>query len=788
MTTKASKAAELELRISQLSCAGCVKRAQQAIDHVEGVASAQVNLATERAHVQLVHGVDQASVQQAILDALQKAGYPGQVNQTQAQVDLEKAREVDQLKHDVWLAALLTLPVFIMEMGGHLVPAFHHWVESNLGRQNSWLIQFVLTTLVLAGPGRRFFRTGVAALWRRAPEMNSLVALGTSAAWLFSTIALFVPQWLPAGTVHVYFEAAAVIVTLILLGRLLEARAKGKTGDAIRRLLQLQAKTARVQNRSGQIEERAVTSLTPGELIVVRPGERIAVDGVVREGESYVDESMLTGEPIAVRKTPGRKVAAGTVNGQGSLVFEATEVGEATLLAQIIKMVEQSQSSRLPVQALIDKVTAVFVPVVMGLALLTVLLWWWLGPQPALTFALVNGVAVLIIACPCAMGLATPVSIMVGSGRAAQLGILFRKGEALQQLRKVKLVAFDKTGTLTQGKPALSEQHWLVDESQQSVFKAALLQIEQKSEHPIAQALVQALAGELASNGVSTEESVTPSSALKMDNFVNTPGMGVQAHLCGSNCASSAEGAAALDGLLAVGSARLMQKLDVPTSALGQTAEYLREAGNTLVFVAWSGKLIGLLAVADGPRTDAAKTITQLHEQGIRTAMISGDNEVTANAVAQQLGIDEVVADVLPAGKVEALQALRNRYGTVAFVGDGINDAPALAEADIGLAVGTGTDVAIEAADVVLVRSDLSAVGAAFAISSATMRNIKQNLFWAFAYNTLLIPVAAGLLYPFNGMLLSPMLAAAAMAMSSVLVVLNALRLKRSRLNGIIKV
>jgi Cu+-exporting ATPase len=585
--------------------------------------------------------------------------------------------------------------------------------------------------------------------------MNSLVALGSLSAWGFSLVATFAGQWLPQGTRHVYFEAAAVIVTLILLGRLLEARAKGRTGEAIQHLLGLQVKTARVK-RGAELVDVELADIQVGDVLVVRPGERIATDGEVLEGESYVDESMLTGEPLPLAKAPGDELVGGTVNKNGALTFRAAKVGGDTLLSQIIRMVEQAQGAKLPIQALVDKVTAIFVPLVMATAALTFVVWLLFGPQPALSFALINAVAVLIIACPCAMGLATPTSIMVGTGRAAALGILFRRGDALQSLRDSKIVALDKTGTLTKGQPELTDlicQPGFEEDNLLALVAAA----EQHSEHPLAEAIVRA----------ARERSLTLSEPQE---FTALPGLGIRALVDGKR--------------VEIGAARFMQQLGLDLMSaelrpLAAQSTALAAAGKSPLYAAIDGKLAAVIAVADPVKDTTPAAINALHALGLKVAMITGDNERTAQAIAAQLGIDEVVAGVMPEGKVEALKTLRARYGALAFVGDGINDAPALAEADVGLAIGTGTDIAIEAADVVLMNGDLRAVPNALAISQATLRNIRQNLFWAFAYNALLIPLAAGALYPAYGVLLSPMLAAGAMAMSSVFVLSNALRLKR---------
>ncbi len=736
-----------ELAITGMNCASCVGRVEQALKAVPGVTEATVNLATERASVQGNAGSD------TLVAAVAGAGYAAQPlgpsGMDTAQLDARKNAETAALKRDLAIAAVLTVPLFVVEMGAHFIPPVHRFVANTIGMQTSWYLQFVLTTLVLFGPGRRFFSYGVPALLRRTPDMNSLVVLGTSAAWGYSAIATFFPGVLPAGTANVYYEAAAVIVTLILLGRYLEARAKGRTSQAIKRLVGLQPRTARVR-RDGELLEIAINEVQPGDQVDVRPGERIPVDGNVVEGSSYVDESMITGEPIPVKKAPGSPVVGGTVNQKGALAVTATAVGGTTVLAQIIRMIEQAQGSKLPIQTLVDKVTLWFVPAVIGAAILTFLVWFVVGPTPALTFALVNAVAVLIIACPCAMGLATPTSIMVGTGRGAEMGVLFRKGEALQLLKDARVIAVDKTGTLTEGRPALTDLDISAGFQRDEVL-ARIAAVEAKSEHPIASAIVAAAeADNLVLPAISHFESVT--------------GLGVRATIG--------------DDTVVIGADRYMNQLGVDVAPFAETAARLGDEGKSPLYAAIGGKLAAIVAVADPIKAGTPQAISALHALGLKVAMITGDNQRTATAIARQLGIDVVIAEVMPAGKVESVKTLKNDHGKLAFVGDGINDAPALAEADVGIAIGTGTDIAIEAADVVLMSGNLKGVPNAIALSRGTIRNIKQNLFWAFAYNTALIPVAAGILYPAFGILLSPVFAAGAMALSSVFVLGNALRLR----------
>jgi Au+-exporting ATPase len=745
----------IELSVEGMTCASCVGRVERALKAVPGVTQAVVNLATERATIR--GSADVATLIAAIKDVGYEAKAIGVAVDATEDEKAERAekKEVErrELTRDFTVATVLTVPVFLMEMGSHLIPAIHGLIEATIGKQWNWYLQFVLTTLVLFIPGIRFYRKGLPSLWRLAPDMNSLVAVGSLAAYGYSLVATFAPGSLPAGTVNVYFEAAAVIVTLILLGRLLEARAKGRTSEAIKRLVGLQAKTARAR-RDGKMIDLLIDSVVSGDIIEVRPGERVPVDGEVIEGSSYVDESMITGEPIPVAKSGGSRVVGGTVNQKGAFAFRATAVGGNTVLSQIIRMVEEAQGSKLPIQALVDKVTMWFVPAVFFVAALTFAAWFYFGPSPALTFALVNAVAVLIIACPCAMGLATPTSIMVGTGRGAELGVLFRKGEALQLLKDAKVVAIDKTGTLTEGKPSLTDLELTADFDRTSVL-GLIAAVESKSEHPIARAIVDAAAKE----GISLPT---------VSDFDSVTGFGVKANIDGKR--------------VEIGADRYMVELGHKVAGFAAVAERLGNEGKSPLYAAIDGKLAAIIAVADPIKDTTPAAIKAMHDLGLKVAMITGDNARTAKAIAARLGIDEVVAEVLPDGKVDAVRRLKGQHGKIAFVGDGINDAPALAEADVGLAVGTGTDIAIEAADVVLMSGSVQGVPNAIALSKATIGNIRQNLFWAFAYNTALIPVAAGALFPAFGILLSPMFAAGAMALSSVFVLGNALRLRQFKI------
>src|SRR6056297_824145 len=730
-----ARTAEVTLSVSSMSCASCVGRVEKTLAAVPGVLAASVNLATESVRVRFFEG---AVSRRDLAAAVTEIGYP------------PEPAEAEALRRSALMAGLLALPVFVLEMGAHLVPGFHMAVERTIGLQTSWLIQFFLATIVLFGPGRTFFVHGVPALLKGAPDMNSLVAVGTGAAWGYSVVATFLPGLLPEGVRAVYYEAAAVIVVLILVGRWLEARAKGRTGAAIEALLGLEPRTARVE-RNGETVDIDVSDLVVGEIVIVRPGERVPAEGEVTRGSSHVDESMITGEPVPVGKSDGDTVTGGTVNGSGSLTFRAARVGADTTLAQIIRMVEEAQGAKLPIQGLVDRVTLWFVPAVMAVAALTVAVWLVVGPDPALTLALVAGVSVLIIACPCAMGLATPTSIMVGTGRAAEMGVLFRKGDALQALSEARIIALDKTGTVTEGKPELTD---LV--TAEGFARAEVLglvgTVESLSEHPVAEAILR---GARAEGAAITEA----------DDFVSVSGYGVGAIVGGRR--------------VLVGAGRYMAREGIDTAPLAETERALAARGRTALFAAIDGRLAAVLAVADPVKPASAAAIAALRSKGFEVVLITGDKEETALAIARETGIDRVIADVLPDGKVAAIDRLRADGAKVAFVGDGVNDAPALAHADVGIAIGTGTDVAIEAADVVLMSGDLRGVVNAVEVSRRTMTNIRQNLVWAFGYNTALIPVAAGVLYPAFGLLLSPVFAAGAMALSSVSVLTNALRLRR---------
>jgi P-type Cu+ transporter len=667
--------------------------------------------------------------------------------------DDEPNHELSDMTRRFWVCLIATLPVFVLGMSDMIpgAPIVH-----SLGPRTLVWAQFALATPVVVWGGWPFFERAWASILNRSLNMFTLIALGTSVAYLYSVFVALFPHAVPAAGGHgaVYFEAAAVITTLVLLGQVLELRARSQTSSAIRALLRLAPKTARRLRADGSEEDLPIEQIRVGDRLRVRPGERVPIDGVVLEGRSSVDESMITGEPVAVEKTSEMQVTGGTINGTGGFVMRAERVGADTLLSRIVRMVSEAQRTRAPIQRLADRVSGWFVPAVIVIAVATFIAWSLLGPEPRLAHALVNAVAVLIIACPCALGLATPISIMVGTGRGARAGVLIKQADALETLAKVDTIVVDKTGTLTEGKPRLvSVQPALgVDERELLRIAAGL---ERASEHPLSSAIL----------GGAQERGVEPAAVRE---FRSVTGEGV---------------AGTLDGVLvAVGNAKLMAAGGGDPSRVDARAEELRKLGQTVVFVARGSQLIGLLGIADPIKQSARDAIAALHAEGLRVVMLSGDNAITADAVASALGIDEVYADVSPEQKGDAIRRLQAEGRTVAMAGDGINDAPALASAHVGIAMGTGTDVAMQSAGVTLVSGDLRGIVRARRLSRATVRNIRQNLFFAFFYNALSVPIAAGLLYPLTGWLLSPMLASAAMSVSSVSVIANALRLRRLEL------
>ena len=741
----------LVMSVSNMSCASCAGRVDKALRQLPGVLAVDVNLATETVQVTYTPGLASRA---DFIAASTAAGYAAQEHSedSHGQVQARKQQLAEAYGRRSRLAVFLAAPVIILGMGGHVLPGFERLIADVIGQKANWIIQCIFATAVLFGPGLDFYRRGFPALWRGAPDMNSLVALGTGAAYAFSLIATFLPQVLPEGVSGVYYEPASLIVVLILFGRDLENRAKGRTGKAIQSLLGLRVKTAQVR-RAGEFVECPIEEIVVGDVLSLRPGERVAVDGVVHEGSSYIDESMITGEPRPVEKSTGAALTAGTVNGMGHVIYEARRVGHDTTLSQIIQLVEQAQGAKLPIKALVDRLTLWFVPMVLTLAFVTVTVWMIWGPAPALPYALVAGVCVLIIACPCAMGLATPTSIMVGTGRAAEMGVLFRKGDALQLLADVDVIAFDKTGTLTRGQPVLTDLD-VADGLGRRAALQVMASVEQGSDHPIARAIVMAAA----------EEGLD---LLPIQDGQTYAGLGLSAHVAGEE--------------VILGTERFMRERGIDVKGYHGSAEALASQGKSVIFAARAGQVIALAGVSDALKPSTQGAIAQLKAAGITVVMLTGDRRDAALQIAADLGIDQVHAELLPADKSRVLAELKTKARQLAFVGDGINDAPALAAADIGIALGTGTDVAVESADIVLMSGDLLGVVNAIEMSRLTLRNIKQNLFWAFGYNVALIPVAAGALYPAFGMLLSPILAAAAMALSSIFVLANALRLRYVR-------
>lgn len=737
-----------QIRVQNMSCGACAARAQKALSGVAGVENAAVNFADESACFSVVS----AKALKDAFSALEQAGYPGELKEDEDAAARREAKENDvtALRRATVFAALLALPVFILEMGSHIFPAMHHAIHNSIGIETSWQLQSVLTTVLMLGPGARFFRRGIPALLRGAPDMNSLVALGTGAAYIYSVFVLAAPELLPEQSRAVYFESACVIIVLILLGRWLEARAKTRTGAAIERLIGLRPDRVRIEIE-GEWRDIPLSDLVLGQKFMVRAGERIAADGEVVSGHSDVDQSMLTGEPMPVTKTVGDDVTGGTINADGTLICCATATGSDSKLAQIIRLVETAQTTRLPIQALVDQITLRFVPAVLLVALVTMVVWWGVGPEPKLPFMLVVGVSVLIIACPCAMGLATPTSIMIGTGRAAELGVLFRTGTALQHLQGATLVAFDKTGTLTEGRPTFVAVHAAEGENEETALPL-IAAVEASSQHPAARAIMEAAQGLTLPDAEQTEASA---------------GRGVSGFVDGSH--------------IHVGKHDWLVSLGVDLTGFHTEREAAEARGQTVFFAAKDGAPLAMLTISDTIKAGAKAAIAALKARGVRVAVISGDSAAAVHHLATELGIDAVVSDVLPVGKIAALDSLRRDGDVTVFVGDGINDAPALAHADIGIAVGTGTDVAMDAADVVLMGGDPMGVGIALNASRNTMRNIRQNLVWAFGYNVALIPVAAGLLYPLFGILLSPALAAGAMGLSSLFVLSNALRLRKMK-------
>jgi len=736
--------------VSGMTCASCVARVEQALSSVPGVISANVNLASEKATVEYIEGTELADLRRAVEDAGYKLGLEAE---TLEDVETAIQREMQAVKKRFIFAAVLAGIIMALM-----------WAPSFLGK--GYLL-WALATPVQFWAGWRFYRGTWGALKHRTADMNTLIAVGTSAAYVYSMVAVLFPGLFAAGGLepHLYFDTSAMIIALILLGRFLEARARRQTSEAIKKLIGMQPKTALII-RDGKEIEIPVDDVGVGDLILVRPGERVPVDGIIRLGYSTIDESMITGESIPVEKKVGDEVIGATINKTGSFQFKATKVGKNTTLAQIIRLVEEAQGSKAPIQRLADVIASYFVPVVIGIAITTFVIWFFIGPAPALTFAFLNFIAVLIIACPCALGLATPTAIMVGTGKGAEHGVLIRSAGALERCHQISTVLLDKTGTLTRGEPRVTDVIALPSSSQEEVLRLAA-SAEHGSEHPLGEAIVRA--------ALDKKLEVSPASDFKA-----IPGHGVEALVEGKR--------------LLLGNLRLIADRGLSLNGLAAETERLWEKGKTVMFLGIDGEVVGIIALADTLKPDAKEALEELHRMGIKAVMLTGDNRRTAEAIAREVDIDRVLAEVLPEHKAQEVKKLQEEGEVVAMVGDGINDAPALAQADVGIAIGTGTDVAMETGDIILISGDLGGIITAISLSKRTMRAIKQNLFWAFAYNTALIPVAAGVLYLVFGQsgvpsglhfilgnygFLNPILAAAAMAASSITVVFNSLRLRR---------
>jgi len=738
--------------VGGMTCASCVARVEEALSSVPGVISANVNLASEKATVEYTEGTGIADLRRAVKDA----GYElGSETERLEDVTIAAQRELRGVRNRFIFAAILASLIMALM-----------WAPSFAGKP---YLLWALATPVQFWAGWRFYRGAWGALRHKTADMNTLVAVGTSAAYFYSMIAVLFPGLFAAAGVELglYFDTSAMIITLILLGRFLETRARGQTSEAIKKLIGLNPKTALVI-RDGEEREISVEDVQVGDLILVRPGERVPVDGIIREGYSSIDESMITGESIPLEKKAGDEVIGASINKTGSFKFEATRVGKDTTLAQIIRLVDEAQGSKAPIQRLADVIASYFVPIVIGIATITFIVWYFAGPSPALTYAILNFVAVLIIACPCAMGLATPTAIIVGTGKGAEHGVLIRSAETLERAHKIHTVLLDKTGTLTQGEPKVTDIIALASSSQDEILRLAA-SAEHGSEHPLGEAIVKA--------ALEKKLEISPAS-----DFNAIPGHGVEASVEGKR--------------LILGNLRLMNEKGLSLNGLGEEAEQLRAKGKTVMFLSIDSRVAGIIALADTLKPNAKTAVDVLHNMGIEVMMLTGDNRRTAEAIAREVGIDRILAEVLPEHKAREVKKLQQEGKVVAMVGDGINDAPALAQADIGIAIGTGTDVAMETGDITLIRGDLTGITTAVSLSKRTMRTIKQNLFWAFAYNTALIPVAAGVLYLAFGNtgvpsglhfilgnygFLNPILAAAAMAASSLTVVSNSLRLKRFR-------
>lgn len=733
---------EIRLSIAGMMCAGCVSSVDEALNGVDGVTSAQVNLGERTATVAGNFSLD------AILLAVKKAGFSAQ--QLTSLAD-ETEKEAQELKayHTLWWRAIIAGTIGF----GLFISMLMGWLPNIVEGRSFWLLISVVTLAILVFVGGHFFRGAWTALKNGRGNMDSLVAMGTGMAWLYSTLIVLFPDSMPQIAHHVYFESAIIIIALVSLGAALETKARGRTSLAIKRLIGLQPDTARAI-RNGEEIDIPIADVGLEETLRVRPGEKIPVDGVVIEGQSFVDESMLTGEPMPIDKTKDAKVFGGTLNTKGTFLMSATGIGRDTALAHIIDLVRKAQSSKPAIGRLVDKIAAVFVPIVLIIAAVAFALWYFFGPEPQLAYAIVVAMTVMVIACPCALGLATPISIMVGVGRAAENGILIRNGEVLQQASRLTTIVLDKTGTLTEGNPQLTTVSSTSNLNDDEILSIAA-SLEVGSEHPLGLAIIN----KAKSQGISYKAAT---------NFTSIEGRGIRADIH--------------DQSYFLGNAKLMQDQNIDLGNRLKEAEQLAKEGATPIYLAKQSELLALMGISDPIRADSKAAIQRLHDLGLKTILLTGDNANTAQAVATQLGIDEVIAEVMPNDKIQKIKLLQAQNEVVAMVGDGINDAPALTQADVGIAIGTGTDVALEAADIALMSASIDGVTKTIGLSKATMKNIKQNLFGAFIYNLIGIPIAAGILFPFFGILLSPIIAATAMSMSSVTVVSNALRLGKVKI------
>ncbi|GCE03529.1 copper-translocating P-type ATPase [Dictyobacter aurantiacus] len=744
--------ATTQIDIQGMHCASCVVPIEQALQRTRGVLTAAVNPATSQAQVVfLPEMVDRAGLTQAIKSAgYQARGEAAPTETTMDRAEQDRAREYTMLLRKFWFAAIISLPVIVFSYP-QLFPGLRGWLTPGSdARRLVWALLGLLTLPVLAWAGSHFFTGMWQALKHRQANMHTLIAIGISAAWLYSGVAVAIPQMFPSmALAEVFYDVTAVVVALVNLGLALELRARGRTSEAIKKLIGLQAKTARVE-RNGVEHDIPIEEVLVGDTVVVRPGEKIPVDGVVLSGASSVDESMITGESIPVEKHVDDEVIGATINQVGTFRFRTTRVGKDTALAQIIRLVQDAEGSKAPIQRVVDQVSHYFVPTVMMLAVAAAVIWFIFGPSPAIIYALIVFVTTLIIACPCALGLATPTSLTVGIGKGAEQGILIRSGDALQTTMHVQTIVLDKTGTITKGKPELTNVIAEMGFDEDELLRLAAA-VERSSEHPLATAIVE---------GAQRHHLAL----AEVTNFQAIPGQGVEANVAGKH--------------VRLGNATLLTTATIPLGRLEAEARRLADDGKTPMYIAIDGKAAGIVAVADTVKEESIAAIAALKHLGLEVVMLTGDNRRTAAAIGRQIGIDRVLAEVLPQDKAHEVQKLQLEGKNVGMVGDGINDAPALSQADVGFAIGTGTDVAIEAADITLISGSLNGVVTAIAISRATMRNVKQNLFGAFIYNSLGIPIAMGILYPFIGVLLSPLIAAAAMAASSVTVVTNANRLR----------